>query len=205
MRFVIQAVPGKAERWPRTGSYSAIATTPPGRESRGQGSVRRALADLLAVGGALDGAVADGAHGDHGADDQQGAQHLEHHAEHRERQPDDDDRTDDLEQHEGQPPRNGLVASPVERSTLIGGSQSVNQSRQPRTSGFSPQGRGHSHSPSLRSASAMSAGGPANDMRTKWWPSAGSKSMPGTIASPVSASRRWQKLIESPVRWAMSA
>src|SRR4051794_10787078 len=30
MRFVIQAVPGKAERWPRTGSYSAIATTPPG-------------------------------------------------------------------------------------------------------------------------------------------------------------------------------
>ena len=58
---------------------------------------------------------------------------------------------------------------------------------------------------SRASASATSAVMPANDSRTNRLPTSVSKSTPGAVAMPVSASSRWQKAIESSVRWPTSA
>jgi hypothetical protein len=59
--------------------------------------------------------------------------------------------------------------------------------------------------PSLRRPSSMSAVAPAKEKRTNSWPCTGSKSMPGTIATPVSSRSLRQKAIESSVRCLMSA
>jgi hypothetical protein len=58
---------------------------------------------------------------------------------------------------------------------------------------------------SLDSASETSSGEPANDSRRNFPPSTVSKSTPGAVATPVSASSRWHRAIESPVRWDTSA
>lgn len=55
------------------------------------------------------------------------------------------------------------------------------------------------------SASLISAGAPANENRRNLPPSTVSKSMPGAVATPVSASSRWHRPIESAVRWDTSA
>lgn len=55
------------------------------------------------------------------------------------------------------------------------------------------------------SASVISAGAPANEIRRNLPPSTVSKSTPGAVATPVSASSRWQSAIESSVRWDTSA
>ena len=54
-------------------------------------------------------------------------------------------------------------------------------------------------------ASSMSAVGPANDNRTNLLPRAVSKSMPGAMATPVSANNFEQNAIESPVKSETSA
>lgn len=55
------------------------------------------------------------------------------------------------------------------------------------------------------SASVISAGAPAKENRRNLPPSTVSKSMPGAVATPVSASIRWQNPMESSVRWDTSA
>ena len=56
-----------------------------------------------------------------------------------------------------------------------------------------------------RNASSMSLVGPAKDSRTNEPPRAVSKSMPGAMATPVSASSFEQNDSESPVRCDTSA
>ena len=56
-----------------------------------------------------------------------------------------------------------------------------------------------------RNASSMSLVGPANDSRTNEPPRSVSKSIPGAIATPVSASSFEQNDSESPVRCDTSA
>ena len=63
----------------------------------------------------------------------------------------------------------------------------------------------HSQVPMRRSASSMSPVGPANDSRTNEPPRCVSKSIPGAIATPVSASSLEQNDSESPVRCDTSA
>jgi hypothetical protein len=58
---------------------------------------------------------------------------------------------------------------------------------------------------SRESASTISAGAPANESRRNLPPSTVSKSTPGAVATPVSASSRWQRPMESSVRWDTSA
>lgn len=62
-----------------------------------------------------------------------------------------------------------------------------------------------SHASSRSSASVISAGAPANDSRRNLPPSTVSKSTPGAVATPVSASSRWHSAMESSVRWDTSA
>jgi hypothetical protein len=66
-------------------------------------------------------------------------------------------------------------------------------------------GKVGSQDPSRESASSTSDGAPANDSRRNLPPSTVSKSTPGAVATPVSASSRWQSPIESSVRWDTSA
>lgn len=62
-----------------------------------------------------------------------------------------------------------------------------------------------SQASSRASASMISAGAPAKERRRNFPPSTVSKSMPGAVATPVSASSRWQSAMESSVRWDTSA
>jgi hypothetical protein len=62
-----------------------------------------------------------------------------------------------------------------------------------------------SHDSIRASASVTSVGAPANENRRNEPPSTVSKSTPGAVATPVSASSRWHSDIESSVRWDTSA
>ena len=62
-----------------------------------------------------------------------------------------------------------------------------------------------SQEPMRRNASSMSLVGPANDSRTNEPPRTVSKSIPGAIATPVSANSFEQNDSESPVKCETSA
>lgn len=67
-------------------------------------------------------------------------------------------------------------------------------------SGQSPRGRSSGEAAIRSSASSISAVDPAKDSRTLRWPSRVSKSTPGVMATPQSASRSRHHLTESSVR-----
>lgn len=62
-----------------------------------------------------------------------------------------------------------------------------------------------SHVSSLERAPMISAGDPAKENRSDLQPSTVSKSTPEAAATPVSASSRWHRAMESSVRWDTSA
>src|SRR3569623_2263143 len=65
--------------------------------------------------------------------------------------------------------------------------------------------RAANHGPIRRSASSTRSVDTAKLKRMKWWPSTGSKSIPGAVATPVSSSSRMQNAMLSSVRWPISA